>query len=863
VKRAWPTRGSVPVERALPLWTCSHASTTPIAYIAMPIEASLWPELDDLPVADVVVDIEVPDLLPTYAYTIPSHTPHLRAGDCVLVPFGGQEKIGYVMQVRRMQRTDPLAAHLKPIIGRVEGAPAFHPELAALAQWIAASYVCDLLTATRCLVPAGMAFSVQKTVTLASEHVSPEAADKSVPQAHLIMTLQRLGGKADIDTLRKACALSSFSTAYSALLKKGLIYEHYHVVQPRTTARTVLAYSLGPVASSLLNRLSPEARRALDVLAQLAREQKSPVPVRHLMDKAHVSSSVLRNLARQGAIIAERLPVRRIPQIEGSGRTTAVPLTSAQVYAVEELAKLASRPATDPRGRVALLFGVTASGKTEVYLQAIERTLSAGRTAVVLLPEIALTTQVVSIFAGRFGDHVAVLHSGLSEGERYDEWRRLQQGSAKIAVGARSAVFAPLTNVGLFIVDEEHEPSYKQEAAPRYHARDVARHRAQGMDALLILGSATPSLETFYEAERGHIACIRMEERVDNRPLPAVEIVDMRAQWKQSRSLLSEPLLESMRLELSRGRQVILFLNRRGYSQFLLCRDCGHVVQCPNCAVSLTLHLSENALKCHYCDFRRSIPQQCPQCGGTRIRGFGLGTERVEEETARLIPEARIARMDRDTTARRGSHAAILKAFRRGEVNVLIGTQMVAKGLDFPNVTLVGVVSADTSINMPDFRAAERTFQLVTQVAGRSGRGDEPGRVLVQTFDPEHYSLQMAARHDYEGFYRHEIDFRKELRYPPFARLANIVCFDESPTEAQARASRLAHVLRLEVGNSAEVIGPAPAPLAKLKGSYRFHVIVRSGPDAPLPEQIHRAMSRLSGAQKQRIAIDVDPVSMA
>ncbi|MGC8667097.1 MAG: primosomal protein N' [Chthonomonadales bacterium] len=826
-------------------------------------DPSLWPELDDAAVADVVVDAEAPDLRPTYTYAIPHHLRDLGVGECVLVPFGGQERIGYVMQVRRMHRSDPLAAILKPLMGRIHGAVTLDAQQVALVHWLAEAYVCDLLSAVRCVVPAGMAFSLEKVVTLASSQMEPEVADRSILQAHVLTTLKRMGGRASAEALRKACAVGSFPSAYSALVRKGLIREEYRLVQPRITQRTILGYSLGPVASPLTTRLSAEAKRVLDVLAVLAREGKAPIPAGDLAEKARVSPSLLRSMAARGAILAERVPVRRIPYAGVRSGETPVSLTPWQDRAIAELASLASGAESTHNNREALLFGVTASGKTEVYLHAIEHVLATGRNAVVLLPEIALTTQLVGIFARRFGDLVAVLHSGLSEGERYDEWRRLQQGAAKIAVGARSAVFAPLSNIGLFILDEEHEPSYKQETTPRYHARDVARQRARSLDALVVLGSATPSLETFYEADRGRIACIRMEERIDRRPLPEVQIVDMREEWKRSRCLLSEPLVQGLRRELGRGKQAILFLNRRGYSQFMLCRDCGHVIRCPNCAVSLTLHAAETALKCHHCNYQRTVPHLCPQCGGTRIRGFGLGTERVEEETARVIPEARIARMDRDTTARKGAHAAILNAFRRGEVNVLIGTQMVAKGLDFPDVTLVGVVSADTSINMPDFRAAERTFQLVTQVAGRSGRGDEPGRVLVQTFDPEHYSLQMAASHDYEGFYRREIAFRDELRYPPFARLANLVCFDESASHAQAKAVLLAEALKKEVGTAAEVIGPAPAPLSKLKGNYRIHVVVRTHPEAPLPQYILHALSRLPSTQRQRISVDMDPVSMA
>jgi primosomal protein N' (replication factor Y) len=530
-----------------------------------------------------------------------------------------------------------------------------------------------------------------------------------------------------------------------------------------------------------------------------------------------------------------------------------------------------------------LLFGVTASGKTEVYLQAIAHALEQGRSAIVLLPEIALTAQVADVFVGRFGEQVAVLHSRLSEGERHDEWRRMQAGQARIVVGARSAIFAPVQNVGLIVLDEEHEASYKQENSPRYNAKELAGERARLSNATLVLGSATPSLESYYASEQEEgkgkrekgkgeiqnpksnvpIVRIEMTQRIDNRPLPHVTVIDLREEFKQRRAMFAERLVETMANRLARKQQTILFLNRRGYAQFVLCRDCGWAARCPNCAVSLAFHSYDRSLKCHHCDYTGRAPQVCPDCGGSKVRAFGIGTEKVEEEVLNLFPRARVVRLDRDTTARKGAHSRIMRAFREGDADILIGTQMVAKGLDFPNVTLVGVVSADTAINMPDFRAAERTFQLLTQVAGRAGRGTQLGEVIIQTFSPDHYSIQAAIRHDYQSFYKQEILFRKELRYPPFSRFANLICGDLDEHAAQVRAGSLADALKAVAPKEVEVIGPSAAPLARLKNQYRFHVALRAPLDTPLADLVRAALARIPPNERLGINIDMDPLSMA
>jgi len=832
--------------------------------------SSLWQEYDEIDVADVVVDIDAPDLLPTYTYRVPEELRDLiQIGTCVHVPFGGQDKVGYVFLRRRVSTADPIARRLRDIEAIVEGAVTFSEEQAALAQWISDRTLCDLAAAVRCIAPASMGSRVVRTVRLTDSRITAESAGDSMIQAHLIETLRGLGGESEVDALRDGARVSGFTNAYAGLIKKKLFAETCRISRAKTVARSARAYELGAVVDSLAGRPSPAGERILAVLAEMTRRGETPVLPEKLLTAAAASAGALKTLVDKGAVIVTQVAVRRAATRVPAHLTSPPTLTTGQSAAAVALAAMLR---VDPQSairnpqsaiRTALLFGVTASGKTEVYLNAISECLDSGRSAIVLVPEIALTTQVVEIFTGRFGDAVAVLHSRLSEGERHDEWRRLQENHARIAVGARSAAFAPVENIGLIILDEEHEASYKQESLPRYHARDVAAERARLAGATVVLGSATPSVETFHAAQQGRIALLEMPDRIENRPLPRVEVVDLREEFREHKSLFSQRLVDAMGERLGRGQQTILFLNRRGYNQFVLCRDCGYVARCPNCAVSLAFHAAWNSLKCHHCDYGRPAPTICPECKGTRIRGFGIGTERVEEEVLKVLPHARVARMDRDTTSRKGAHAGILRQFREGEADILIGTQMVAKGLDFPNVTLVGVVSADTSINMPDFRAGERTFQLLTQVAGRAGRGVHPGEVIIQTFSPDHYSVQSATHQDYRGFYAKEITFREELQYPPFRRFANIVSSDENPQTARGRAEAFAAACARTLPKEIERIGPAPAPLSKLKSLYRWHVVLRAPADSALSDDVRRALADLSSNERHGLTIDIDPLNMA
>ncbi|MEG6615235.1 primosomal protein N' [Peptococcaceae bacterium 1198_IL3148] len=481
-----------------------------------------------------------------------------------------------------------------------------------------------------------------------------------------------------------------------------------------------------------------------------------------------------------------------------------------------------------------LLHGVTGSGKTEVYLNIIARVLSQNRQAIVLVPEISLTPQMVSIFKKRFGNAVAVLHSRLSDGERYAERERIEQGQAQVVLGARSAIFAPVPKLGIIIIDEEHEPLYKQEENPKYHCRDVALHRAKLNNAVVILGSATPALESYCRTEiNGPYQLLSMTKRVADRPLPEVAVVDMREEMASgNKSIFSRALLNKMAVRLEKQQQVVLFINRRGYATFIVCRQCGEVLKCPHCDISLTYH-NDGVLRCHYCNYQRPTPKKCPHCQSDAIGFFGVGTQRVEEEVRRFFPQANVLRMDGDTTSRKGAHQEILDAFKAGEGDVLVGTQMIAKGLDIPGVTLVGVVSADTMLHMPDFRAAERTFQLLTQVAGRAGRGVNVGETIIQTYSPEHYSIVTAQSHDYAGFYNKEMNLRRALKYPPFYYLSRILITGEDEQLVEVVAKQLKDILAQTVAKvpseqQAMVLGPAPAALSKVQKKYRWQIMIKA-----------------------------------
>ncbi|MDD2580496.1 MAG: primosomal protein N' [Desulfuromonadaceae bacterium] len=508
-----------------------------------------------------------------------------------------------------------------------------------------------------------------------------------------------------------------------------------------------------------------------------------------------------------------------------------------------------------------LLYGVTGSGKTEVYLQAIAHALELGRNALVLVPEIALTPQLTGRFQARFGGGIAILHSALSDGERYDEWRRIRRGLARIVIGARSAIFAPLDRIGIIIVDEEHEASFKQSDGLRYNARDLALVRGRMEQAAVVLGSATPSVTTIHAADEGRLTLLELPERVEGRPMPQVDLVAM----KGSKETISKELSACLTGTYAQGHQAIVFLNRRGFATFLVCADCGKPLTCPNCSVTLTYHRQRGQSLCHYCDYAVPAPGTCPSCGGTTLSELGAGTEKLEQELKGLLPAARILRMDSDTTSGKGSHERLLSRMNDGSADILVGTQMIAKGHDFPEVTLVGVVNAETSLGMPDFRAAERTFQLLSQVIGRAGRGENPGRVIVQALDTEHYAIKAAAEHDAAGFYRQELEFRREAGYPPFAHLAAFAVsgLSEQAVSAQAdTTARLLMQLKSEMKLRVEILGPAPSPIYRLRNRFRRQILLKGANRSELHRLLKAWRQRTATVSTVRISVDIDPVDM-
>jgi primosomal protein N' (replication factor Y) len=740
---------------------------------------------------------------------------------------------------------------------------------------MAQTYLADLAVCVRTVIPDAQAAHVVRKYRLADDWRNHEDEIRAASHKEVVRYLEHHAGHAATEEqISEALGDTRVSSPLMLLRQRNILTAEWSVEPPRMGAKQVKAVRLIPNwddAELAARQREAKAPAQTRLLRTLIESGGGPLAQAEALALSQSNTGALKRLEADGLVAPEIITLRRKPfKLAGGAAVPPVP-TGEQEAAVTDIKKrLDTR---EPN--VALLYGVTGSGKTEVYLRAIAETRRRKRTALVLVPEIALTAQVVDNFRARIGDRVAVLHSGLSDGERRDEWQRIGRGEADVVVGARSAVFAPLENVGLIVVDEEHEGSYKQDQpAPRYHARDVAVARARATGATVLLGSATPAMESFFKAESGKWGFLPLRQRALNRPLPAVEIIDLREGYKKGQppGVFAPALRDAIADRLAKGEQTILFLNRRGFAMFLLCRDCGFTTRCPQCDVSLTFHARAARVACHHCGYERAAPTVCPSCHGDRIRPFGIGTEKVEAEVRALFESARVLRMDRDTTQKKDAHLKMLRAFRSGEADILIGTQMVAKGLDFAGVTLVGVISADTALNLPDFRASERAFQLLTQVSGRAGRGRKPGHVLVQTFNPEHESVAAAAEHDYETFYRQEIVNRRELAYPPFTRLANVISQDEDGRVAEARlrlvAARLGGGRSLLDGpkvtgdSDLTVLGPAPCPLSRLRGKYRWHLLLKAADTDTLRARLRIAFHGLNGSERAGLSIDIDPISL-
>lgn len=631
--------------------------------------------------------------------------------------------------------------------------------------------------------------------------------------------------------------LSTLISAYQAMLPKALKAKNGVVVSKKMEHYLVL----GDVSNVKLNDKQEEI---ILLIKENGRVLKK--------DANLISSSSVRTLLKKNVIKEIEEEVYRLNH--ETDIKTKYPLTQLQEQAVNTVL---SKKNTDT---TFLIHGVTGSGKTEVYMEIIERLLLEGKESIVLVPEISLTEQIVSRFKNRFTDSIAILHSRLSEGEKYDEWRRIARGEVKIVIGARSAIFAPLKNIGVIIIDEEHTDSYKQDSCnPKYHALDVAKWRSAYHKCPVVLGSATPTLETYARASKNVYELIELKERVNNKKMPSIEIIDMNKEIKKKIGNFSRNLITSMEEAFSKNEQVLLLLNRRGYSSFVSCKNCGYTEKCPNCDITLTYHKSSNTLRCHYCGYGTKLNKTCPECNEEAITTLGTGTEKIEEELNKLFPDKKVIRMDFDTTSKKGSHERIIKSFASGEYDILLGTQMVAKGLDFPNVTLVGVINADTSLNIPDFRSSETTFQLLCQVAGRSGRGEKAGRVVIQTFNPDHYAIHYSKNHDYLGFYNQEMSIRRKLGYPPYYYLIVIKILSKSYEDARDISNKIGDYLKKNLP-ATTILGPSIASVFKVNNIYRFQIVLKYKKDDNLYQVLNSLIEHYKTNSKIKIDIDFNPI---
>jgi primosomal protein N' (replication factor Y) (superfamily II helicase) len=820
-----------------------------------------------------LVEVAVMAAIPRpLTYRVPDQL-EVRTGQRVFVPLGSRRAQGIVLEPAARMAA---GVEARDILEVVDPEPLLSPELLTLGLWIAEYYV----------APPGEVFRAMLPLLKETRRVERlELTEAGRTRLEELRKSADAGTKSELGLLeeiaRRALSLDAAERRFGAEIVERVQEEGWaelRNVEERQARRTVLEVRLAGPLPERMPKLSPVARRILDALAARSEPPnvsrgRQGVDHRLLLKSAHASLKHLRGLRDAGLLEIEDRSAFGTPRavaapesdFEEPAAGAPFELTPAQSRALEDLAaRLEAR-----KFSTVLLHGVTGSGKTEVYLRLIARALAQNRTAVMLVPEIALTPAVRTLFESRFGRDVAVLHSGLARGERHQAWWRAARGEARVVLGTRSAVFAPLPNLGLVIVDEEHEASYKQDETPRYHGRDVAVVRARLAGALAVLGSATPSLESYSNAQSGKYTLARLEGRVLGRPMATVEIVDMRAEFRRTFSKIpvSRRLHEEIDAQLAGRAQTMILLNRRGYSWFLLCRSCGESPGCQNCSISLTYHRREHRLVCHYCGYSVPAPARCPACGSEFIQYVGEGTEKIEDKFRELFPAARVERLDSDV-ARRGHFERVLGAFRRGEIDILIGTQLISKGHDFPGVTLVGVVSADQGLRLPDFRAAERTFQLLTQVAGRAGRGEAPGRVLVQTFYPEHYAIRLAAEQNYEGFFAKEMRFRRMMRYPPVVALARVVVQHTKLDRAAGVAKRIDAYFKRNatVGEPAgfRILGPGPAPLARLQGRHRIQFLIKAASRAELSRLL---LSLADHCQAERIPpssilIDMDPVSV-
>jgi primosomal protein N' (replication factor Y) (superfamily II helicase) len=823
------------------------------------------------------VALPVP-LRSTFTYAVPEALRGaVQPGSRVLVPFRKKSLVGVVVEMaEHAPELSAKSAKIREISKSLDLIPALTPKLIELGRWIAGYYLAPVGEVFRAMLPPVTEWKAQRQIVLTEAgREALNGAGREAPKQELnaqeLVFLKKLQEKDGIAPVGPKLGVDA--AGLQRLQRRGLVEIRESVTARKRRTQQVIAWK-NAAAGALVPSRQPEERAGAERpgrqreerIRQLLETERGPLPVAQLLKLAGVSRAVIDRMLREGLL--ESWEENIDPAEDPFDAGYAPPAHELNQEQESALKLIRARFELGEFG-VAMLHGVTGSGKTEVYLRAVQDTLARGKTAIVLVPEIALTLWIGRQCRGWFGarfEGVAVLHSALSDVERAREWWRVRHGEARVVVGTRSAVFAPLENVGLLIVDEEQENSYKQEETPRYHARDVGIVRAKLEGAVALLGSATPSLETYHHAQNGKYELLTIAARVKNRSLANVEIIDLREEFQQTHqtSPISVALHAGIQECLAAGTQALILINRRGYSWSVLCRSCGASVQCENCSISMTHHKHRNRLECHYCGSIQQIPRECPKCRSPYVYFFGEGSENLEERLRRDFPGARIARLDRDTARTKQQFQEMLGAFAGGALDVLVGTQMLAKGHDFHRVTLVGVVSADSSLNMPDFRAAERTFQLLTQVAGRAGRGELKGRVLIQTFYPEHYAVQDAVKQDYISFYERETHFRKMMGYPPFVSLANVIVRDTNLARAIRWSKQLGEYFSPHDGKGARILGPATAPLAKLKGEHRFQFLLKSPRRSVLTKLLSGALRYCDAKEipQTAVLVDMDPLSL-
>lgn len=801
--------------------------------------------------AQVVVDVPTMQTNQPYTYQVPVILEKkLQLGMRVIVPFGnGHRQVqGFVVG---FTDSSDYGGKLKPIQAVMDLQPVMDEELLKLSKWLADTTYSFWIACLYTMLPNLLKGKTHRVVQVVDElpeqdyfdlfggRDSRDYADfEDNPAAISKLLKLKKAGKVQIDYQVENRARAKTITGITPTLDFEKLEEARTSLHPNAHAQDrLLSYLQSIIGKTVVQKT---AERVADLSA------------------ATFNQGVKKGWLKKVPVEVYRTPHSQENLPDDQHLEKPLRLNPDQQIAVDRI----NLAVHDETAQTFLLQGVTGSGKTEVYLQCIAQALAEGKTALMLVPEISLTPQIVNRFRRRFGSRVAVLHSGLSNGEQYDEWRRIERSEAKVVVGARSAVFAPLRKLGLIILDEEHESSYKQDEAPRYHAREVSKWRGRYHHAPVVLGSATPSLESRARALKGVYEFLKLPHRVNHQPLPPIQVVDMRPEIKRrGESNFSTPLLQAVSDRINRGEQSILMLNRRGFSSFMMCRDCGAVLKCPNCDISLTLHMDTRTMKCHYCGHEEPIPQFCPNCHSRHIRYYGTGTEKVQQELQQLLPQARIIRMDVDTTRRKGMHEKLLKRFGDHQADILLGTQMIAKGLDFPNVTLVGVLNADTGLGLPDFRASERTFDLLSQVSGRAGRADKQGQVIIQTFNPGHYAIRDAQAHDYERFFYQEMSLRHQASYPPYFFTVRLMA---SHPEEKAAAQAMAHIkgkLQQRLSPQTIILGPTPRAIARMKRRYYYQIVIKYKKDPALHDTLLEILqeTQSKGFKDVQVSIDPDP----